>query len=142
MQHTTNYNLNQWEADDVVRREDVNADNAKIDTAVATRGNCQVVYGTYVGTGKYGEANPNILTFDHMPMLLAVHMRTTENSVFQLFAVKNTAFVNDRIIADSFRTIYIEWHDKYVKWSSDNPAPQMNSQNIEYHYLVLLDTDH
>ena len=34
MQHTTNYNLNQWEADDRVTRADVNADNAKIDAAL------------------------------------------------------------------------------------------------------------
>ena len=35
MQHTTNYDLNQWEADDRVTRADFNADNAKIDAALA-----------------------------------------------------------------------------------------------------------
>ena len=34
MQKTTNYNLNQWEAVDPVRREDFNADNAAIDAAI------------------------------------------------------------------------------------------------------------
>ena len=32
--HTTNYNLNQWEATDKVLRTDFNADNAKIDAAL------------------------------------------------------------------------------------------------------------
>ena len=32
--HTTNYNLNQWEAADKVLRTDFNADNAKIDAAL------------------------------------------------------------------------------------------------------------
>ena len=32
--HTTNYNLNQWEATDKVLRTEFNADNAKIDAAL------------------------------------------------------------------------------------------------------------
>ena len=51
MQHTTNYNLNQWDADDVVRREDFNADNAKIDAALA--GGARVMFGTYTGSGSW-----------------------------------------------------------------------------------------
>lgn len=34
MNHTTNYNLSQWEATDKVQRVDFNADNAKIDAAI------------------------------------------------------------------------------------------------------------
>ena len=34
MQHTTNYNLNQWEDADRVTRADVNADNTKLDAAL------------------------------------------------------------------------------------------------------------
>jgi len=34
MNHTTNYNLSQWEAEDFIRRTDFNADNAAIDTAL------------------------------------------------------------------------------------------------------------
>ena len=33
--HTPHYNLNQWERDDRILMEDFNADNAKIDTALA-----------------------------------------------------------------------------------------------------------
>ena len=36
MNHTTNYQLNQWEATDRVTRADFNADNAAIDTALKT----------------------------------------------------------------------------------------------------------
>ena len=32
--HTTNYNLNQWEATDKVLRTEFNEDNAKIDAAL------------------------------------------------------------------------------------------------------------
>lgn len=36
MNHTQNYNLNQWVKSDQVRMEDFNADNAKIDAAIKT----------------------------------------------------------------------------------------------------------
>ena len=47
MNHTTNYSLNQWEAGDRITRADFNADNAKIDAAIA--GKCEVVFGSYAG---------------------------------------------------------------------------------------------
>ena len=70
--HTRNYDLCQWEASDKVLREDFNADNAKIDAALAqlnrytasveqktdtlansayTIQNPQIVAGHYTGTG-------------------------------------------------------------------------------------------
>ena len=49
--HTPNLNLNQWEANDPVIRQDFNADNAKIDAAVAAR--AELVFGTYTGNGAF-----------------------------------------------------------------------------------------
>ena len=40
---TTNYQLNQWEPTDQVQRTDFNADNAKIDAALAVLGHAQVL---------------------------------------------------------------------------------------------------
>ena len=53
MKKTTNYQLNQWEASDYVRREDFNADNAKLDAAIraAADGGAKLAVGTYTGTG-------------------------------------------------------------------------------------------
>lgn len=39
MNHTTNYNLNQWEATDRVTRADFNADNTKLDAAIKAAAN-------------------------------------------------------------------------------------------------------
>lgn len=33
---------------------DFNADNLKIDGALAQKGNCRIVTGSYTGTGEYG----------------------------------------------------------------------------------------
>jgi len=40
--YTSNYNLNQWEPDDRVLRTDFNADNAKIDAALAKKAEAKV----------------------------------------------------------------------------------------------------
>ena len=68
MNQTSNYQLNQWDAEDRILREDFNADNAKIETALAGMagtltehaaalaavGNCKIVYGSYTGKGTCG----------------------------------------------------------------------------------------
>ena len=82
---TANYQLNQWEPTDQVLRTDFNADNAKLDTAlaglaakntelegavaaaVAGAGNCQMELFTYTGTGTCGAGNPTRVQFSHLP---------------------------------------------------------------------------
>lgn len=71
MNRTTNYKLCQWEADDKIQRTDFNADNAKIDAAIAAAVT-RFATGTYRGTGEYGEAHPNSLTFDFQPKIVVV----------------------------------------------------------------------
>ena len=95
--HTTNFELCQWQADDQVKRTDFNEDNAKIDsalkglsdglaaeetarqsainalnTAVGQCGNCRITYGTYIGTGSSGAESPNRLNFPFQPKLVIV----------------------------------------------------------------------
>ena len=96
---TTNYQLNQWEPTDHVQRTDFNADNAKIDAALADletgkadgaafntlaatvaghttqlalKGNCAVEYFTYTGTGAYGTTSPTRITFSKPPLLFII----------------------------------------------------------------------
>lgn len=80
---TPNYALNQWERDDRILMEDFNADNAKIDTALAglaetaaahgaalaLRGNCRIGTLTYTGTGEDGEGAYITLTFPARPVI-------------------------------------------------------------------------
>ncbi|MGM9607322.1 MAG: hypothetical protein ACI3XJ_07445 [Oscillospiraceae bacterium] len=46
MEKTANYHLNQWDAADPIRREDFNADNAKIDAALAAGAQALADYQT------------------------------------------------------------------------------------------------
>ena len=65
--HTTNYDLNQWEGTDKVLRTEFNADNAKIDAALKANadaiaaeaaareaGETKFIVGHYIGTGASG----------------------------------------------------------------------------------------
>ena len=51
--HTPGYQLNQWEEQDPVLREDFNADNLKIDEVLQTKTGLHL--GSYMGTTPYGE---------------------------------------------------------------------------------------
>lgn len=46
----------------------------------ADLGTAHVAYGSYQGTGKYGEANPTVLTFDFAPKLLWIFGKYEVNS--------------------------------------------------------------
>ena len=85
-QETPNYRLSRWAGTDRILVEEFNDNWDKIDTALkgnadgvaalqtalASCGNCKIVYGTYTGNGKYGSANPNKLTFSGKPVLVIV----------------------------------------------------------------------
>ena len=51
MTKTTNFNLNQWEPTDPIRREDFNADNAAIDAALGELSAERIYIGSFVGNG-------------------------------------------------------------------------------------------
>ena len=62
--HTTNYQLCQWEATDKVLRTDFNEDNQKIDAALATIP--KIVAGSYTGDG----AAERVIPLGFTPKLL------------------------------------------------------------------------
>ena len=67
---TAHYQLNQWIGTDPVLMADFNADNAKIDAALAA--GLRLASGTYTGSGSYGSSNKNSLHFDFVPKLLLI----------------------------------------------------------------------
>ena len=64
MEQTPNYALSQWDEQERILREDFNANNAKVEQALAEQaeslaalaaqtGNCEMTFLTYTGTGSY-----------------------------------------------------------------------------------------
>ena len=74
MNQTTNYQLNQWEQADRIMMSDFNADNVRLDAALAAiaANSVKCATGTYTGTNTSGSSNPCSLTFDFVPKLLVI----------------------------------------------------------------------
>ena len=153
--HTTNYNLNQWEATDKVLRTEFNEDNAKIDAALKanadgiaanaaelaehaaallSKGNCQLYTGSYVGTGAFGSENPNILTFPHKPFLVIIY----GNPI--IFGLQGAS---SGIVVQGFNFGYscsLQWSENTLTWwSSYDAQHQANQKNVTYQVYALLD---
>ena len=78
---TQNYQLNQWAAEDQVLRTDFNADNAKIDAALAEMG-AQIprfISGSYTGTGTYGPDGACELHFGFAPKMVFLNVQEMHN---------------------------------------------------------------
>ena len=60
--YTAHYHLHQWEPEDSFLRRDFNEDFQKIDAGLAGRGDCSLLFGSYVGTGTCGPSEPTVLT--------------------------------------------------------------------------------
>ena len=153
--YTTNYQLNQWEAGDQVLRTEFNQDNQKIDaalknhddelathtSALAQMGNCEIVYGSYQGTGAYGQGNHSTLTFEHEPLLVAIMPETISGQSVMLgfWAVRGSSFLYTSEYYQS--KVGLIWQDKALSWSGSDSSYQFNDLGTTYYYVALLKTD-
>ncbi len=150
MTKTANYNLNQWDATDPIDRRDFNSDNAAIDAALGelstnmaqamaalgTGGhNCRIAWGSYVGTGTYGESNPTGLTFEFTPLAVWVYNPDSAHAAARMVAGGTAAQFNN------FNNCTVTWSGKSVSWycgkSYDNGSYQNNAANTTYRYVAI-----
>ena len=153
-QQTPNYRLSRWAGTDRILVEEFNDNWDKIDTALksnadkaaalqtalASCGNCKIVYGTYTGNGKSGSANPNKLTFDGKPVLVIVQAQSnTTNYDFHLRLVRGCGWaVGDR--GNYSYTNSVAWGENFVSWTNDDAETQFNLQGSVYSYIALIPT--
>ena len=140
--HTTNYNLNQWEAADKVLRTEFNEDNAKIDAALkanadaaaaiqAKLGNCRIEHSTYVGDGNAGSGYSTGLTFSGEPPLLVVVVGR-DSKLLTIHSGTQNSFSMD---GGLFQVV---WTDTGVSWYHvSNPSSQFNAYGVTYHVLMF-----
>lgn len=136
MTQTTNFHLNQWSPEDYVRRTDFNADNAKIDAALAAAGNCRIVTGSYTGTGTSGVNGQNTLTFDFTPRIvfLNTELVNPSNTIPRYFALLCPA---SKYAFDANHRGGVTWGENSVSWYSDGPSYQMNTEGTTYQYIAI-----
>ena len=166
MTHTTNYNLNKFEATDRVTRDGFNDNADAIDAALksvsdaastaqstaatalaaaqaAAAAGCRVVAGTYTGDGTYGVNNQNTLSFDGKPVLLFV---IDGSSTQRMWAVRaSTHSYSSNAPSSHDATITLTWGDHSVSWyASDSSYASANTQlnfTHTYHYAAILSGD-
>lgn len=162
MTHTTNYNLNKFEATDRVTRDGFNDNADAIDAALkanadaaataqstaaaaqaAAAAGAKIVVGTYIGDGTYGANNPNSLTFDGKPVLLFV---IDGSSTQRMWAVRaSTHSYSSNAPSSHDATITLTWGDHSVSWyASDSSYASANTQlnfTHTYHYAAILSGD-
>ena len=141
--YTTNYNLCQWEPTDQVQRTDFNADNAKIDAALAEHaatlsclGNCQVYLHTYTGTGENG---PHTFTFPS-PVVFFTILGSNETWAC---GVRGVNKLHGRFSANSYLPTPISWGETSLTiGNSDwNSMYCCNTAGVTYALMALLDRD-
>ena len=154
--HTTNYQLNQWEATDQVLRTEFNADNVKIDaalranadaiaaleTATAGFGNCQLWTASYVGNGMTGYNENNRITFPKLPYVVIIQAIQGECTMFLrgCTSYKTFAFPSATYQCD------LRWEGNTLSWAytgggSNATHPQFNRDNVTYLVLAFLPAD-
>lgn len=136
--HTQNYGLNQWQLSDNVVMADFNADNRKIDAALAATPRVQA--GSYVGTGTFGKDAPTCLTFDFAPKM--VYLR--ESSLLLTGVGKHFLWIpgagSDSLDSSGTRRNYsldgktLSW---YVNGYYASEWWQMNGADNTYYYVAI-----
>ena len=134
--HTPNFNLCQWEADDKVLRSDFNADNQKIDAALAAAP--KITLGTYTGDGNYGSQSAKTLTFSFQPKLLCLAEKSAMfGSCYALLLRGQTAFCYFTSNGGGNNGV-CTWGENSVTWySQQNAMCQFNTPGAEYCYVAV-----
>ena len=164
--HTTNYNLSQWEPDDKVLRTDLNDDNDKIDkvlkaldagkasssalsslqsTVSALQNSSaavKIATGSYNGNGKSGEPNARTLNFTaslgKLPQLLVVRGSETLPEVLVLLQGVKGALLNTISVTSGDR-ITVTWNagNNSVTWYGSTDVGHFNRSGIEYRWFAI-----
>ena len=132
MTKTTNYQLNQWAKSDRVMMDDFNADNAKIDAALAAR-NCRFYTSTYNGTGE-AEAT---FTFPGKPILIVISSASMVS-----IAVRSAEYGNT-LMPNGFYQFKSTWSEKSVLFTNTNNDPLIsaNLKTRTYGMFAILEAE-
>lgn len=96
-------------------------------------GGARIEVGSYVGTGTYGQSNPNSLTFGFEPKIVFF-----ANAGVWPFVNPEQTSVMQTIGASGSNTINISWNGKSVSWYSDAyHSYQLNTAGETYYYIAM-----
>lgn len=137
MNHTTNYNLPQWEDSDRVTRGDMNTAMASIDAALGN--GAKIAVGNYRGKGTYGTESRNSLTFDFTPKLVLLYYDARIMTLDQATPIYwGVTYSTDFFADNATRRIFMSFSGNTMSWYSLVSAPyQFNASGTRYYYLAI-----
>ena len=106
---------------------------------------CQIYTGSYVGTGTYGEDNPNTLMFPFEPKIIFISDAGPESGPTSLNFSKSLSMIkgSNRSFTiygggKSIAYIYVTWDGKTVSWYyTSGSTVQLNNIGTTYHFVAL-----
>lgn len=93
----------------------------------------QMTAGSYVGTGKYGESNPNTLTFEFEPKFVVVGRTDSSDTSIGFICGRGEATTTNSAV------IRLTWGGNFVSWytTSSSAQNQLNVSGSTYNYLAI-----
>ena len=117
----------------------LSAINSGVDNEItsALSGFARIETGSYTGTGKYGESNPNTLTFGFEPKVIFIY--TSDSSEVAILLKDQTIARNNQQGTSSAQLLRgITWIGNTVSWySSDSADQQRNEASKQYTYIAI-----
>ena len=156
MQQTTKYKFNLIETSDTFSPDPLNKNTEAVETQLAAlegvdaanraarekvigfggKATCRNGYGSYVGTGKYGQTYPNSLSFDFKPHVVFIACTKYESSHQQIM-LRNGAIS----LPGGASFVYTTWGERQISWYSPSgsygPLYQCNAQGVTYYWVAL-----
>ena len=140
---TANYQLNQWEAEDKVLRTEFNADNQKIDAALAGLASAalKMAVGTYTGDG----AASRVISVGFTPkaVLVCTQSGLTYSPNASGYVFGGLAVTAGNIYLERFENIYpgVEivtgGFQVYQTTIDSYSAVHCNNTQYRYHYIAI-----
>lgn len=89
---------------------------------------------SYVGTGTFGQSNPNVLTFDFEPKLVIVVDSAAPYRA--MICVRNSPMASSSIYNRTYA--YLNWNGKELSWYSPSSIVfQLNDSNATYYVVAI-----
>lgn len=103
----------------------------------------RIVTGSYIGNGKAGASNKNVLTFSFTPVIVFVIQDVLYNNSTHgpaVFLRPNTKAQIQSDNASIDHMVYVEWTNNSVSWynsNNDRGYAQLNSSGETYYYVAI-----
>ena len=162
MQQTSQYQLNLIEGSDDFLPDPINENMEKLEEVVAgqaqslTQGlaqmtsgvaqmlamvgsggqNARIAWGSYTGTGTYGQNRPNSLSFDFYPLVVICgsNMNTT-TEFWPTVMIRGCGKSHGDY---GYEEMVVTWSDRGVSWySTGHQLNQNNGSGYTYYYVVI-----